>query len=235
MLLQIAAAYGQPLGSERAKELLRRRGWRVRAEGGGPSGARRSPWLRVGGQGCRRLRGHDRDGQGGHRLLRARWPICPTSHAGPSRPRCGRQAPQGCPCVLSRLTPVGAASSECSPRVERPARYIDSEWGAVRRRGAPPHGPRVPGHLRDRPGQPGLAILYERLNNTEGFAAERVYVPWVDMADRDARRQIPLFSLESLAPVAGFDILGITLPYELTYTNVLELLDLAGYRCAPRP
>ena len=112
-------------------------------------------------------------------------------------------------------------------RVERPARYIDSEWGAIRGRdGAYRAALAYPDTYEIGQANQALAILYQRLNAEEGFAAERVYVPWVDMAAEMRKERIPLFSLESLAPIAGFDLLGITLPYELTYTNVLELLDL---------
>jgi radical SAM family uncharacterized protein len=73
-----------------------------------------------------------------------------------------------------------------------------------------------------------LAILYARLNALEGVAAERAFVPWVDMASAMREADVPLFTLESCMPVTECDLLGITLPYELTYTNVLEALDLAG-------
>ena len=114
-------------------------------------------------------------------------------------------------------------------RVERPARYIDSEWGAVRDRAAEYRvALAYPDTYEIGQANQALAILYQRLNAEEGFAAERVYVPWTDMAAEMRAEDIPLFSLESLTPVAEFDLLGITLPYELTYTNVLELLDLAN-------
>ena len=115
------------------------------------------------------------------------------------------------------------------PRVERPARYIDSEWGA-RRVPAADHRTVLiyPDTYEVGQANQGLAILYDRLNSIDGHAAERAYVPWMDMAAEMRAAGVPLFSLESCSPVAGFDIVGITLPYELTYTNVLEALDLAG-------
>lgn len=114
-------------------------------------------------------------------------------------------------------------------RVERPARYIDSEWGACRTRNAEHRTVLLyPDAYEVGQANQGLAILYDRLNASEGLAAERAYVPWVDMADEMRSAGVPLFSLESCTPVAEFDLLGITLPYELTYTNVLEALDLAG-------
>jgi len=74
----------------------------------------------------------------------------------------------------------------------------------------------------------GLAILYEIINDRPDILAERVFSPWHDMEDAMRLQKIPLFALESKRPVIDFDILGITLPYESIYTNVLNLLDLAG-------
>jgi radical SAM superfamily enzyme YgiQ (UPF0313 family) len=75
---------------------------------------------------------------------------------------------------------------------------------------------------------PGLQILYTYLNDATPAAAERAYCPWPDMAELMRGGGVPLWTLESFAPVAACDLWGITLPHELTYTNVLELLDLAG-------
>ncbi len=74
----------------------------------------------------------------------------------------------------------------------------------------------------------GLAILYEIINNREDALAERVYSPWLDMEERMRERKIPLFSLESMHSLSDFDIIGISIPYESLYTNVLNILDLAG-------
>lgn len=74
----------------------------------------------------------------------------------------------------------------------------------------------------------GLSILYSRLADEPGVVCERVYTPWPDMADEMRRAGVQLFSLESFTPVGDFDVFGITLQYELTYSNVLEMLDLAG-------
>jgi len=124
---------------------------------------------------------------------------------------------------------LGERVAEVLSRVERPARYIDREWGAVRDRRAGHRSVLIyPDSYEIGQANQGLAILYGRLNAAEGFAAERAYVPWVDMATEMRAAGIPLFSLESCAPVSGFDMVGITLPYELTYTNILEVLDLAG-------
>lgn len=74
----------------------------------------------------------------------------------------------------------------------------------------------------------GSAIMYHEINGRTDALAERVYAPWVDMEDRMRQAGVPLFALESRHPVRDFDILGFSLQYELSYTNVLNMLDLAG-------
>jgi radical SAM family uncharacterized protein len=74
----------------------------------------------------------------------------------------------------------------------------------------------------------GLAIIYDILNNLNGVAAERVFAPWVDAEKILRDKKIPLFSLESKASLASFDIVGFSLTNELCYTNVLNMLDLGG-------
>jgi radical SAM family uncharacterized protein len=74
----------------------------------------------------------------------------------------------------------------------------------------------------------GVAILYDILNALPGTLAERAYLPWVDMIAAMREAGIPLYSLESKRSVADFDIVGFSLPSEQLYTNLLEMLDLAG-------
>lgn len=74
----------------------------------------------------------------------------------------------------------------------------------------------------------GIMILYEQINIQPDMLAERVFSPWVDMEDLMRQENIPLYSLETKHPIREFDLLGISLPYEQLYTNVLNLLDLAG-------
>ena len=74
----------------------------------------------------------------------------------------------------------------------------------------------------------GLAILYDIVNKQETMLAERVYVPWPDMEAEMRRVEMPLFSLETRHALRDFDIIGISLPYEQLYSNVLTLLDLGG-------
>lgn len=74
----------------------------------------------------------------------------------------------------------------------------------------------------------GLQILYEVANKIPNVVAERVYAPWVDLEKVLREEKVPLFSLESKIPLSEFDIIGISLPYELSYTNILTMFDLAS-------
>ena len=73
----------------------------------------------------------------------------------------------------------------------------------------------------------GFEILYHVLNKHDGVRAERVYLPWTDMQGMMQKEKLPLYSLETFTPLKEFDILGFTLQYELTYTNVLQMLHLS--------
>lgn len=124
--------------------------------------------------------------------------------------------------VWSRIEPLLAS-------VERPVRYIDSEWGAIRSDTASYRAALLyPDTYEIGMANSALAILYQQLNALEGVAAERVYLPWLDMSSTMRANDIPLFTLETATPVSECDLLGITLPYELTCSNILEALDLAG-------
>lgn len=74
----------------------------------------------------------------------------------------------------------------------------------------------------------GVRILYGVLNEMPGVWCERVYAPWVDMEEKMREHKIPLWAHESRDPIAGFDFVGFTLQYELCYSNVVNMLDLAG-------
>jgi radical SAM family uncharacterized protein len=115
--------------------------------------------------------------------------------------------------------------------VAKPARYIGGELGACE----PDHGPGRVAWLLLYPdtyeiGLPnqGLQILYEILNERADSAAERAYAPWTDMEAAMRAAGVPLFSVETNRPGGEFDILAFNLSAELTYTNVLNLVDLAG-------
>lgn len=120
---------------------------------------------------------------------------------------------------------------EVLPRVKKPARYTGSELNAV-------HKPASEGLARFLLAFPdlyevgmshlGLKILYDLLNRRKDALAERVYALGPDLEEELRRRGLPLFSLESTSPAASFDVLGVTLQYELSYPAILNLLDLAG-------
>ncbi|WKZ48926.1 MAG: TIGR03960 family B12-binding radical SAM protein [Anaerolineales bacterium] len=74
----------------------------------------------------------------------------------------------------------------------------------------------------------GLKILYDQINQRDDALAERAYAPWLDMEALMREHGIPLYALESKRPLACFDLVGFTLPYETLYTNALNILDLAG-------
>ena len=114
-------------------------------------------------------------------------------------------------------------------RVTRPGRYTGGEFNLRLKPGA---SPRIvlsyPDVYEIGISNPGLQILYAHLNDATPAAAERAYCPWPDMAALMRAHDVPLWTLETMEPVAGCDLWGFTLPHELTYTNVLEMLDLAG-------
>ncbi|MDP4714087.1 MAG: B12-binding domain-containing radical SAM protein, partial [Ilumatobacteraceae bacterium] len=126
--------------------------------------------------------------------------------------------------LWSRLEPLLA-------RVRKPARYIGCEDGAI----VPQHGHGKVAWLLAYPdvyevGLPnqGLQILYEILNERPDAVAERTYAPWVDLEALMRERGIPLFSVDSHRAAEDFDILAFNLSSELVFTNLLNMVDLAG-------
>ena len=73
----------------------------------------------------------------------------------------------------------------------------------------------------------GIQILYDMFNRREDTYCERVYSPWLDLDKIMREKDIPLFAIESQEPIKNFDFLGITLQYEMCYTNILQILDLS--------
>lgn len=115
--------------------------------------------------------------------------------------------------------------------IQKPARYIGGEWNSVVK-----DHEKIPvkvalafpdvyevamSHL-------GLKIIYSVLNKRDDALAERVYAPWVDMEAMMREKHIPLYTLETKCPVRDFDVLGFTMPYEMCYTNILMMMNLAG-------
>lgn len=123
-----------------------------------------------------------------------------------------------------------ALSDDILMKVEKPARYIGQEYNAVMKEKKevdvrfamcfPDVYEIGMSHL-------GIQILYDMLNRLPGVWCERVYSPWLDLDAIMRQEKIPLFALESQEPVRTFDFLGITLQYEMCYTNILQILDLA--------
>ena len=113
--------------------------------------------------------------------------------------------------------------------VERPSRYIGGETNeTVKADAAVRIALAYPDAYEVGISNQALQILYSLVNDRTAAAAERVYCPWPDMAEAMRREGVPLFTLETWRPVRDVDLLGITLQAELTYSNVLELIDLAG-------
>ncbi|MGQ9575540.1 MAG: TIGR03960 family B12-binding radical SAM protein [Thermoguttaceae bacterium] len=117
------------------------------------------------------------------------------------------------------------------PRVQTPGQYIGGELNAV-----------VKDHRRVRGklclafpdtyaigmSHHGLQVLYHLMNRREDWACERAFAPWTDMEALLREHRIPLYSLETFTPLGQFDVLGFSLQHELSYANVLTMLDLAG-------
>ena len=117
------------------------------------------------------------------------------------------------------------------PKVAKPARYTGHEWNSVVKDWDEVDvkvALAYPDIYEVGMSNLGQMILYDILNREEGILVERVYAPWIDMEEAMRRAGIPLYSLESRRPLDEFDIIGFSLQYELNYTNVLNMLDLAG-------
>lgn len=124
-----------------------------------------------------------------------------------------------------------ALDDEILLKIEKPARYIGGEVNSV---------------MKDRDeidirfamcfpdvyeigmSHLGIQILYDMFNRMEGVWCERVYSPWTDLDAVMREEHIPLFALESQDPIKDFDFLGVTIQYEMCYTNILQVLDLSG-------
>jgi radical SAM family uncharacterized protein len=120
-------------------------------------------------------------------------------------------------------------AKEALPLVSKPAQYIGNEWNSIHKPHSRPTRVALayPDLYEVGMSHLGFSILYCLLNNLDGIAAERVYAPGVDMEKFLREKAIPLFSLESHLPLREFDIIGFTLPYELTLTNILNIINLS--------
>lgn len=116
------------------------------------------------------------------------------------------------------------------PRVQKPARYTGGEYNAVKKDPAQVDT-RIafcfPDTYEIGMSNLGMRILYGVMNNMEGVWCQRVFAPWGDMEEEMRRAQIPLFALESGEPIADFDIVAFSVGYEMAFTAILNMLDLA--------
>ena len=117
------------------------------------------------------------------------------------------------------------------PRVQKPARYTGGVYNAVKKDPAQVDT-RIafcfPDTYEIGMSNLGMRILYGVMNNMEGVWCQRVFAPWGDMEEEMRKAQIPLFALESGEPIADFDIVAFSVGYEMAFTAILNMLDLAG-------
>ena len=124
-----------------------------------------------------------------------------------------------------------ALNDEILLKIEKPARYIGNEVNSVMK---DPEKVDIrfamcfPDVYEIGMSHLGMKILYEMFNRREDVYCERVFSPWPDLHNIMKEKNIPLFALESQEPLTAFDFIGITLQYEMSYTNILQILDLAG-------
>ena len=123
-----------------------------------------------------------------------------------------------------------ALSDEILLRIDKPARYIGNEVNMVKK------DPKTadirfaicfPDVYEIGMSHLGIQILYDMFNQREDVYCERVYSPWSDLHNILKEQKIPLFTLETQSPVKDMDFLGITIQYEMCYTNILQVLDLS--------
>ena len=117
------------------------------------------------------------------------------------------------------------------PEVEKPARYLGNELNST-------HKDWAGAELKIALGFPdiyeigmshlGLKILYKMINDLPCACAERVFSPWIDLEEYLKKENLPLCSLESNTPLNKFDVVGMSLQYELSYTTVLNMLSMGG-------
>lgn len=117
------------------------------------------------------------------------------------------------------------------PLVTKPTRYVGNEFNSIHKDTSKKDYIRFAFCFADvyevGMSHLGMKILYSLLNEREDTYCERVFAPWVDMEDVMRRENIPLFALESMDSVENFDFMGFTLQYEMSYSNIINMLDLA--------
>lgn len=124
-----------------------------------------------------------------------------------------------------------ALNDEILLKIEKPARYIGNEVNSVmkdKEKVDIRFAMCFPDVYEIGMSHLGIQILYDMFNQREDVWCERVYSPWIDLDKIMREEKIPLFALESQDPIKNFDFLGITIQYEMCYTNILQILDLSG-------
>ena len=117
------------------------------------------------------------------------------------------------------------------PTVQKPARYTGGEWGEIQKN---EQDIRVniafcfPDTYEIGMSNVGMRILYGIMNEMDGVWCQRVFAPWGDMEEAMRQHDLPLWALESQKPVKDFDMIAFTIGYEMAYSNILNMLDLAG-------
>lgn len=119
---------------------------------------------------------------------------------------------------------------KCLEKVQKPARYLGNEFNSVHKEhsGLMSFAFCFPDVYEVGMSHLGMKILYHMLNDREDTVCERAFAPWVDMEEEMGKYALPLLSLESHKPIKDFDIVGFTLQYEMSYTNIVNMLFLAG-------
>lgn len=117
------------------------------------------------------------------------------------------------------------------PQVSKPNRYLGTEWNSIHKdwqQTAVHMAFAFPDVYEVGMSHLGTRILYHLVNSFPEFLCERTFAPWVDMEEKMRERGIPLYALESFEPLKKFDVIGFTLQYEMSFSNILNMLDLAG-------
>ncbi len=117
------------------------------------------------------------------------------------------------------------------PKVKNPIQYIGQELNSVHKEineNTVRYAFAFPDIYEIGMSHLGMRILYHLLNEQEDIYCERVFAPMVDMENQLREKSLPLFALETMDPITGFDFIGFTLQYEMSYTNILNILDLAN-------
>ena len=116
-------------------------------------------------------------------------------------------------------------------KVQSPAQYLGGEWNIVRKEPGSTRGRLVlafPDTYGIGMSHHGLQVLYTLMNQRADWACERVFCPWMDMEAQLREHGLPLYTLETFTPVGDCDVIGMSLQYEMSYGNILTMLDLAG-------